>query len=241
MRVCAIIPARYASVRLPAKPLADIKGKPMVQHVYERACRAKLVDKVIVATDDNRIADAVLSFGGDAVLTSPEHSTGTDRIAEAASLFDCEYALNVQGDEPLIEPALIDKMVEALLHDSSVVMATPITPMKNPHEIENPNVVKVVTDLNGNAIYFSRSPIPFVRDKSEENTIQMYKHIGLYGYRKDFLLQLVKWPQSSLEKAEKLEQLRVLENGYPIKTVVGDYDGISVDTPNDLMEVLKRI
>ncbi len=236
--ICGVIPARYESVRFPGKPLALICGKPMIQYVYERCQRAVMLDQLIVATDDTRIYDTVTVFGGNAVMTSARHASGTDRIAEAVQAMDCDLVINIQGDEPLIDPSIIDGLASMMLNDSSIVMATPIVQGSSEDERDNPNIVKVVCDKNGFALYFSRSVIPFVRDKEPE---KWYKHIGLYGYKKNFLVQFVKLPQSYLERAEKLEQLRALENGYRIKTLVTDYDGMGVDTPADLEEVEKRL
>jgi len=236
--VCVVIPARYASTRFPGKPLAMIKDRPLIQHVYDRCRKAENVDKLVVATDDQRIYDTVIGFGGDVVMTSVDHPSGTDRIAQAVSGIDCDFVINVQGDEPLIEPELIDLIIDSMICDNSVVVSTPIALIKDGSDFDNPNVVKVVRDLDGNALYFSRYAIPFVRDGK---TTKCYKHIGLYGYKKDFLLKLIKYPQSELEKAECLEQLRILENGFKIKTVVTDYEGVGVDRPEDLEEVERRL
>lgn len=238
IKVCGVIPARYGSTRFPGKALAMLAGKPIIQHVYERCSEAQYLDTVVVATDDRRIADVVEGFGGIAVMTSRDHQSGTDRIAEVVQGIDCEAVVNIQGDEPLINSAVIDRIAEELINDSQVEMVTPITETTDPEEIQNPNIVKVVIDVNGYALYFSRFPIPFIRD---EQPGKWYKHIGLYGYRKEFLLRFVSYKPSFLENAERLEQLRVLENGHKIKTVVTAYQSIGVDTPADLMEVEKRI
>lgn len=232
MKAIGVIPARYSSTRFEGKMLADICGKPMIQHVYERACRASLLDKVLVATDDERIQRAVEVFGGEAVMTSPEHPSGTDRIGEAVRNIEVDVVTNVQGDEPLIEPSAIDAVTKPLLSDRSLSMSTLMWEISDPQDLENPNVVKVVTDINGFALYFSRSTIPYRRDHGD---YPVYGHIGIYGYRKDFLLRLIKLKPTALEKTERLEQLRVLENGYRIKVVeVDNYQGVGVDTPEDL-------
>lgn len=239
--VCGVIPARYAASRFPGKPLAQIAGKPMIQHVYEQSLRAKMVDRLLVATDDQRIFDAVQSFGGSVVMTRADHPSGTDRIAQAVQCVDCRYVLNIQGDEPLIDPDVIDAVAGALVDDESAVMATPIAPLTDEKDLHNPNIVKVVIDKNRYAMYFSRSHIPYVRDPAATPEKKWYKHIGLYGFQKKFLLELVTYPQSPLEQMERLEQLRVLENGFRIKTVITNYCGIGVDTPDDLKEIEKRL
>ena len=228
-RAIIVIPARFASTRLPGKPLADICGKPMVQHVYERAKAAKGVADVIVATDDQRIVDAVQAFGGKAMMTSPDLKSGTDRVAAVARQTDADVYLNVQGDEPLIDPKAIESAIEPF-RDASIQMSTLMTKLNDESQYNNPNTVKVVVDKVGYAIYFSRSLIPYPRNVKT----QIYKHLGLYAYRKDFLLKLARWPQTPLELSESLEQLRVLENGHRIKVVETDYDSVSVDTPEDL-------
>jgi len=243
MNVIAIIPARYGSTRLDGKPLLDIAGKPMVQWVYERAKKAKLIRDVLVATDDKRVMSAVERFGGKAVMTSSSHRSGTDRIAEAAGSLNADVIVNVQGDEPLIEPEMIDEAIKPLLAESSLLISTLKTRIANEEELKDPNVVKVVTDREGFAIYFSRLPIPYVRESSEfgvrssELKATYYKHIGLYVYRKDFLLKFAKMKPTPLEDAEKLEQLRVLENGYKIKVVQTKYNSVGVDTKEDLERV----
>ncbi|MDP2681989.1 MAG: 3-deoxy-manno-octulosonate cytidylyltransferase [Deltaproteobacteria bacterium] len=251
MHVVAIIPARYASTRLNGKPLLHIAGKPMIQWVYERAKKAKLTNDVIAATDDKRVFDAVRYFGGTAVMTSPEHRTGTDRIAEAADGLNADIIVNVQGDEPLIEPEMIDEAIRPLTNDSEIVVATLKTKIRDEAELNNPNVVKVVTDKNDFALYFSRYPIPYVREqanppipplgKGGKGGLGHYKHIGLYVYRKDFLLKFAKMKPTPLEEAEKLEQLRVLENGYKIKVVETEHDSIGVDTEEDMERVRKIV
>ena len=249
MRVTAVIPARYASTRFEGKALADIMGKPMVQRVYERASRATLVSEVIVATDDQRIEAAVKAFGGRVEMTSSAHETGTDRIAEVASRIGSEIIVNVQGDEPLIEPAMIDEAIRPLVDDSSIVMGTLKSRIRDLHDFLSPNVVKVVTDLQGFALYFSRSPLPFFRDKWNDlkdeafasGRLLCHKHIGIYVYRRDFLIQYTRMPQTRLEQAEKLEQLRVLENGHRIRVVETEYESIGVDSPLDLEKVLEKL
>src|SRR3972149_3348679 len=247
MNVIAIIPARYGSTRLDGKPLLDIGGKPMVQWVYERAKKAKLIRDVMVATDDKRVMSAVERFGGKAVMTSSSHRSGTDRIAEAAGSLNADVIVNVQGDEPLIEPEMIDEAIKPLLAESSLLISTLKTRIANEEELKDPNVVKVVTDREGFAIYFSRLPIPYVRESSEfgvrssELKATYYKHIGLYVYRKDFLLKFAKMKPTPLEDAEKLEQLRVLENGYKIKVVETKYNSVGVDTQEDLEKVRKIV
>lgn len=247
MYVVAIIPARYASTRLNGKPLLHIDGKPMIQWVYERAKKAKLTNDVIAATDDKRVFDAVRYFGGKAVMTSHEHRTGTDRIAEAADGLNVDIIVNVQGDEPLIEPEMIDAAIRPLANDSEIVAATLKTKIKDEKELNNPNVVKVVTDKNDFALYFSRLPIPYVREQEnpprplEKGGLGHFKHIGLYVYRKDFLLKFARMKPTPLEEAEKLEQLRVLENGYKIKVVETKHDSIGVDTEEDLEKVRKIV
>lgn len=236
--VIGVIPARYGSTRLPAKALAMIHGKPMIQHVYERCLKAKLLNEVMVATDDKRIFDAVMGFGGNAVMTSRKHKSGTDRIGEAVRNIKCEVVVNIQGDEPMISPANIDKAILPLI-ESGVNVSTLCKKITSSAEINNPSVVKVVKDKNGMAMYFSRCPVPFNRDKSKD--VSYYKHIGLYVYRKKYLSRLVQLKPSRLELAEKLEQLRILESGEKIKVVETNIDSHSVDTPADLRKVRKLI
>ena len=249
MRVTAVIPARYASTRFEAKALADILGKPMVQHVYERTSRATLVSEVIVATDDPRIEAAVKAFGGRVEMTSAAHETGTDRLAEVAERIDAEIIVNVQGDEPLIEPAMIDEAIRPLVEDGSVLMGTLKCRIRNLHDFLSPNVVKVVTDRDGFALYFSRSPLPFFRDKWDDlkdeafasGRLLCYKHVGVYVYRREFLIRYARMPQTHLECSEKLEQLRVLENGCRIRVVETEHESIGVDSPADLEKVLDKL
>ena len=231
--VAAIIPARWASTRFPGKPLAMLRGKPLVQHVWERACRAKSVDRVIVATDDMRIAQAAFDFGAEIALTSPKHPTGTDRLAEvAAKLPSAGIILNVQGDEPDIAPATIDRLARALAGDRELGMVTAANPVTDPSDIRNPNVVKVVTGRNGRALYFSRSVIP--HDRDGRGGVKYLRHQGIYGYRRKVLLDFVKWKPTPLEKAEKLEQLRALENGVAIGVIIVKNASVGVDAPEDL-------
>ncbi len=240
-RTVAIIPARYASERLPGKPLADIGGKPMIQHVYERASRARLLDAVYVATDDERIAAAVRAFGGTAIQTPSDIRSGSDRVARAAQLLeDAGIIVNVQGDEPLIDPGMIDQAVEPLVRDRSLDTATLVRQVQSAGELLNPGIPKVVLDREGFCLYFSRSPIPFLRDMPTgfwHSSATFFKHIGLYAYRRAFLLTYASLPQSPLEQAEKLEQLRILEHGYRVKAVVTLHDSVPVDTSEDLDRV----
>jgi 3-deoxy-manno-octulosonate cytidylyltransferase (CMP-KDO synthetase) len=234
MKILCVIPARYASTRLPGKPLADIDGKPMILRVYERAVQAKLPFMAVVATDDERVLAAVEKGGGKAVMTDKAHATGTDRLAEVAKMHpDVDIIVNVQGDEPLIEPSLIDELA-LVFKDESVAMATVMTPLLDEAEQKNPNNVKVVTDLNGYALYFSRSLLPYPRNTPK---IPVYKHIGIYAYRRDFLLKYAKMQPTPLEQAESLEQLRALENGFKIKVIKSDAAFVGVDTPEDLAKV----
>lgn len=233
--VLGVIPARYASSRFPGKPLAPIDGKPMIQHVWERAWLARSLGRVLVATDDERIAAAARAFGAEVAMTRPDHPSGTDRVAEAAAATDAGIIVNIQGDEPLIDPAAIDLAVSTLLDDPDCRMATLKRRIERPEDIQNPNVVKVVTSLDGWALYFSRSPVPHAREGSPV----YWKHIGLYVYRRDLLLSYGSLRRGPLEETEKLEQLRALENGIGIRVAETDYDTIGVDTPEDLDAVLK--
>ncbi len=235
MNVVVFIPSRYGSTRLEGKPLADICGKPMVQWVYESASKARLVDAVAVTTDDERIIDAVRGFGGKAVMTSSLHRSGTDRIAEAAASVDAPIVVNLQGDEPLMEPGMIDEAIRPMLDDPGLLISTLKTRMTEEEEYLNPNAVKVVTDRNGYALYFSRSPIPNIKGPFSEGVA--YKHIGLYVYRREFLLRFPSIDSTPLEEAERLEQLRALENGVRIKVVETANNTIAVDTPDDLERV----
>lgn len=242
MEIVVIIPARYGAVRLPGKPLLDLGGKPLIQHTYERASRVQSVARVMVATDDCRIFDAVRAFGGEAVMTSSEHPTGTDRIAEVAADLDCDFVVNVQGDEALIDPRMIEQVIATTTAHEDAVMGTAARPIQDLKRFRDPMVVKVVASPQGFALYFSRSPIPFVRDASQEELASpdvlrhFLEHIGLYVYRRDFLLRFTRMPQTPLEKLENLEQLRALENGYKIAVVRTDYFSFGIDTPEDLEE-----
>ena len=235
MKVLCVIPARYASTRLPGKPLSMIAGKPMIQHVYERACQAQLPDEVVVATDNELVEKAVLDFGGKAVMTSPDHPSGTDRLAEVALMYpDVDVIVNVQGDEPMIPSEVIDRLAEAFNGDADLNMAT-MKVVMDEEDYENPAAVKVVTDQQGYALYFSRSLMPYPRNKPEG--FKVFKHVGIYAYRRNFLLKYAALAPTPLEKAESLEQLRALENGYKIKVLESDFQGIGVDTPEDLAAV----
>lgn len=240
MSIVGIIPARYRSSRFPGKPLVDIAGKPMIQHVYERATRCRRLDRLLVATDDQRILEIVHQFGGESLLTSEDHQSGTDRIAEAAEKLRLEASdivVNIQGDEPLLEPSMIDRLIRVLHQYEQRCMATLAFASKSQEEYLNPNVVKVVTDKSFKALYFSRSPIPCHRDGSGEN-IQFLKHLGFYAYRQDFLRVFTTLPPGTLEKAEKLEQLRALEYGYSIHVALSETETYGVDTPEDLAKLL---
>jgi 3-deoxy-manno-octulosonate cytidylyltransferase (CMP-KDO synthetase) len=240
LQIVAVIPARFASTRFPGKPLADIDGQPMIEHVYRRASAASTVSRVIVATDDLRIATRVAEFGGHVRLTKPTHLTGTDRLAEVVETLDCEIIVNVQGDEPLIDPRAIDQAVAPLIADPSVPMATLYKRITNGVELNDPNVVKVVVDRGGFALYFSRAPIPHIHNP-RGGWPPLYRHIGLYAYRRSTLLVLANLEPTPLERAESLEQLRALEHGIRIKAVETQYDSLSVDTPKDLEEVRRLL
>jgi 3-deoxy-manno-octulosonate cytidylyltransferase (CMP-KDO synthetase) len=228
----AIIPARYESSRLPGKALADIAGRPMIEHVYRRAAAAATVSRVIVATDDRRIFDAVHGFGGDAMMTSTSHQSGTDRLAEVAASLACDIVVNVQGDEPLLAPETIDAAVAPFAFDPALEMSTLRRAITDPAELHNPNVTKVVVDRDGFAMYFSRAPIPYTR--SGQPPAPAWAHIGLYVYRRATLLRVAALPPTANERGEALEQLRALENGIRIKAVETDRNTIGVDTPDDL-------
>ena len=241
MKCVGIIPARYASTRFPGKPLALIAGKPLIQHVVEQCQRAKSLSEVIVATDDTRIWEAAQNFCR-AEMTLPDHPSGSDRIAEIASRINCDAIVNIQGDEPLIDPTVIDAVAGALAQNE---MSTAATSIKNVAELDNANVVKVVVNAAGRALYFSRRTIPYLRDAAGRSTAEQLaafpflKHLGIYGYRRETLLRLVKFPVSPLENAEKLEQLRALENEIQIAVVKVDYDSVGVDVPEDVARVEK--
>jgi len=232
--VIAVIPARYGSSRLPGKALAQIGGVPMIVRVWRQASKARFLERVIVATDDERIARAVREAGGAAEMTSSAHQSGTDRIAEVASRIPADVYLNVQGDLPFIAPEDLDALAAPMCEDPSIVMATIATPIVDMEEFHNPNVVKVVCDERGDALYFSRSPIPFWRDGGDQAPAQAMRHIGVYGYRRDFLLKFASLKVGVLEQIEKLEQLRAMERGYRIRVVASVAPSLEVDTPEDL-------
>lgn len=238
--VIGIIPARWASTRFPGKPLHPIAGKPLLQHVWERCQGCSNLSSTVVATDDDRIAQAAENFGARVTMTSPDHPSGTDRIAEAARNVgaDFTHAINIQGDEPLIDPALIDQLAKSLLDDPSLPFVTAANPISDPADVADPNVVKVVLRHDGDALYFSRSPIPANPD-SRSHTY--YRHKGIYGYRCDFLEQFVSWPPSPLEQTERLEQLRALENGARIRVLITSDTSIGVDTPEHVAMVEKLL
>ena len=243
MRILGIIPARYASTRFPGKPLALIAGKPLVQHVVEQCQKALALSEVIVATDDTRIWEVAQNFCR-AEMTSPGHPSGTDRLAEVAQRCECDAVVNIQGDEPLIDPKVIDAVAGAL---AGAEMSTAATPLRAPEEYDNPNVVKVVVNAAGRALYFSRRTIPYLRDAASRSVagqlaaFPFLKHVGIYGYRRETLLRLVDFAVSPLEQAEKLEQLRALENGIPIAVVRVAYDSVGVDVPADVGRVEKLL
>lgn len=244
-RVVVVIPARYASTRLPGKPLVDIAGKPMIVRVAERTLQAESVERVLVATDDERIAKAVRAAGFEAVMTSPDHQSGTDRIAEAVRNENvADIIVNVQGDEPLLPSAMIDQAVQPLIADPSLPVGTLVRKITDAADLSNPSIPKVVLDEEGFALYFSRSPIPHVRDLPLASWLKhtiFYRHIGLYVFRREFLLRYTTWQQTPLERSEKLEQLRVLEHGCRMKAVVTELESTSVDTPEDLDFVRRLI
>lgn len=243
MKILGIIPARYASTRFPGKPLHLIAGKPLIQHVVEQCQKAKSLSEVIVATDDTRIWEVVQNLCR-AEMTLPDHPSGSDRIAEVVARCGCDAVVNIQGDEPLLAPAVIDAVADALAGNE---MSTAATFIKNPAELNNPNVVKVVVNAIGHALYFSRRTIPYLREAASRSgdeqlaAFPFMKHLGIYGFHRETLLQLVKFPISPLEQAEKLEQLRALENGIRIAVVKVDYDSIGVDVPEDVARVEKLL
>jgi 3-deoxy-manno-octulosonate cytidylyltransferase (CMP-KDO synthetase) len=237
-----VIPARFSSSRFPGKVLALISSKTMLQHVYERASQARYLTSTIIATDDDAVYAAARKFGARVTMTRPDHLSGTDRVAEVASTENAEIIVNIQGDEPLIDPAAIDTAILPLAHEPDVLMATLKKRIEIPREITDPNVVKVVTDAKGDAIYFSRCPIPYVRQDAGGRTGAPYfKHIGLYVYRRDFLLGYSSLPVGPLEQAERLEQLRAIENGFRIRVVETEYESLGVDTPEDLERVSRLV
>ncbi len=243
-QVVAIIPARYHSNRFEGKPLAKINGKPMIQHVVERAKSVDLLSRVVVATDNQKIADCVASFGGEYVMTRDDHVSGSDRLAEAAELLSIsehDVVVNIQGDQPLFPAEVVEQVAGPLLEDPALPMSTLIYKIVRPEEIDDPNHVKTVFDRDNYALYFSRSSIPFQRNPEEVETPTYYKHLGFYAYRKGFLLTFVALPEGEWERFEKLEQLRALEYGYKIKVVLTRHDSIEVDTPEDLRRVEEYI
>jgi len=241
MEAVGIIPARYKSSRFEGKVLANILGKPMLQYVWEHSKKAKLLDKVIIACDDERVKEAALGFGAEVVMTAREHTSGTDRITEVVSLMDVKVVVNIQADEPLIHPLMIDSVVDALLSDPDLEMVSLMHRITDPLQINNPHVVKVVVDKNNFALYFSRAPIPYQAHDTQIKEPVYFKHIGIYGYTKDFLFTYKNIPASFIEKMENLEQLRALFEGFKIKLLETKYDTIGVDTPQDLEKVEEYI
>ena len=247
MKATAIIPARYGSTRFPGKPLALINGLPMIQHVCQRVANAKLVDRVIVATDDGRIATVVDSFGGEVVMTRTDHPTGTDRLAEVAEQIEAELIVNVQGDEPLIDPRMVDQAIAPLVENWQIQMGTVASRIDQIDDFYNPNVVKVVKKQSGMALYFSRAPIPWPRDLDRDQlaevlpTLGLLRHIGLYVYRRKLLLDYPTWPKMALEQLESLEQLRALERGIELYVAETEFNCHGVDTPADLERVSRLI
>ncbi|HOV32308.1 MAG TPA: 3-deoxy-manno-octulosonate cytidylyltransferase [Candidatus Hydrogenedens sp.] len=239
--VLVVIPARYGSTRFPGKMLADLCGYPLVYHVYQQARKAKCVGEVLVATDDDRIREALEPLGVPVVMTRSDHASGTDRIAEVAENRSEDIIVNIQGDEPLLPPECIDASIQPLLNNPQIQMSTACRQITDLSWIQNPNIVKVVMNQKGLALYFSRLPIPYIRDVEQRQNLEgvYWQHIGLYVYRRKFLLHISKLPQTQLEKLEKLEQLRVLENGYSIAVVPTNYEALGVDTPEDLVQVEK--
>lgn len=233
-----IIPARYASSRLPGKPLLDIAGKPMIQHVYERALESGVFSSVIIATDDERIFNAAKQFNADVMMTRADHPDGTSRAAEVAENIECDYVINIQGDEPMLDPRLLSELADGIARDGEAVAATACMEIKSEEDMSNPNIVKVVRALNGRALYFSRSLIPYPRNAS----CPVYEHIGIYAYRRDFLMKLITLPQTPLQRTESLEQLKVLEHGYPMAVIKTNYpsQGPNVNTPEDI-EAVRRL
>jgi 3-deoxy-manno-octulosonate cytidylyltransferase (CMP-KDO synthetase) len=241
MKVIAVIPARYSSTRFPGKVLAKDTGKFLIQHTYERACLAKLPQKVIIAADDEKVVAAAKTFGAECVLTSPDHQSGTDRIAEAVAEMDVEIIVNLQGDEPEIDPGNIDYLAKMLMDNPGCPMATLAAEFQTAQQVSDPNIVKVIIGCNNKAIYFSRSPIPYDREKSGVGDVKQYlRHIGIYAYRKKFLLEITALPQTPLEKIEKLEQLRAIENGYSILVGKVKHTCDGIDTPEQYAEFVKR-
>ena len=240
-KVVIVIPARYGSTRLAGKPLISLAGKPMIQRVYERAKLAEKADRVIVATDDERVVKAVEGFGGEARMTRTDHRTGTERVAEVAAHVAGDVFVNVQGDEPLLDPAAVDTAVNALREQPAAAISTVATPIKTPADIMDPNIVKTVLDFENYALYFSRAPIPWVRDAASKIHVRHLKHLGLYVFQRDALLEYPTLPQGELERIEQLEQLRWLENGWKIRVAEVEHDAVSVDVPEDVAKVEKLL
>jgi 3-deoxy-manno-octulosonate cytidylyltransferase (CMP-KDO synthetase) len=239
--VVIVIPARFGSTRLPGKPLAMLAGKPMIQRVYERAKMAQRANRVIVATDDERIVQVVQDFGGTVRMTRSDHRTGTERVAEVAAHEKGDVFVNVQGDEPLLDPNAVDTAVDALLEEPAAAIATVATLIKTPADIMDPHVVKTVLDFDNNGLYFSRAPIPWVRDTASKIQVRHLKHLGLYVFQRDALLEYPTLPQGELERIEQLEQLRWLENGWKIRVAEVQHDAVSVDVPDDVTRVEKLL
>ena len=240
----AVIPARYSATRLPGKPLVSLGGKPMIQRVWERASQAQRISRVIIATDDERIRHAAVGFGAEAVMTRTEHRSGTERVAEVAIHAPGkpeDVFVNVQGDEPLVEPEAIDTLVESIESEEGVAVSTLMVPIAKPADIMDPNIVKVVLDFDGNALYFSRAPIPWVRDREAPVHVKHMKHLGLYAFRREALLEFPTLPVGDLERVEQLEQLRWMENGYKIRVAETVHDSVSVDVPADVERVEKLL
>ncbi|MHC4574880.1 MAG: 3-deoxy-manno-octulosonate cytidylyltransferase [Planctomycetota bacterium] len=242
MKVIGCIPARWGSTRFAGKVLAKETGKFLIQHTWERACQAKLLEKVVIAADDAKVVEAAKSFGAECVLTSPEHQSGTDRIAEAVTDIDVDIVVNLQADEPEIDPNNIDYLAELLIKNADYPMATLAAEFKTAEQVADPNIVKVVLDAKGGAIYFSRAPIPYDRESAGIGQVKQYlRHIGIYAYRKEFLLKVTALPQTALEKTEKLEQLRAVENGFPILVGKAEHTCDGIDTPEQYEAFVRRV
>lgn len=240
MKITGVIPARLGSTRLAEKVLKTIQGRPMIQHVWESVRRARLLDDLIIATDHERVRECAQAFGAKVMMTSTDHPNGTSRVAEVAEREDADVFINIQGDEPMMHPEAVDKLAEVLRADKNLQVATVAVRRSDAESFDNPNVVKVVCDEKGNGLYFSRAPIPFWRD-GRDSSFTFLKHLGIYGYRRQFLLDFVLWPAGKLEQLEKLEQLRILERGFSIRVVETKYDSLSVDTAEDLAAVEMRM
>ena len=239
MNIIGVIPARFGSTRLPGKPLVEIEGKPLIQYVYEQAKKVETIKRVLVATDDEKVFEKVRGFGGEAKLTSKKCSSGSNRVAEAVKDINCDIVVNIQGDEPFFEPKVVEGMIEALIENPEVMITTACVRVESREDINNKSSVKVVLDKGHFALYFSRHPIPY----SPGGKIEYFKHLGLYAFRKPFLLKFATWKETPLEAAERLEQLRILENGYRIKVVESSYDSLGIDTQDDLekaREIIKK-